>query len=289
MLRFAQHDRPRTSRMVNYQDRRCDLPRSNDAMIPIGDSLRARTFPLVNYTLIAINFVVFVYELSLQAQRILVRGPFATARVSSELDVWINQWGVVPCRLAETCPLGAAVFAPGGGSEWVHLFTSQFIHGGWSHILGNMLFLWIFGDNIEDAMGHARYLVFYLLGGAIAGLAQVASDPSGTIPAVGASGAIAAVLGAYLVTYPRASVSVIIPIIIIPFFTKVPAILMMGLWFGTQLLGLGAVSDAADASGGIAYWAHIGGFVAGLVLVWFFRGRRRSYDIRQQYDRFGWG
>ena len=248
-------------------------------MIPVGDSLRSHRFAFVNYVLIAANIAVFFYELSLQAQRVLVRGPFGGARVTSDLDVWINQWGVVPCRLTDSCPRGAEVFASGGGNEWINLFTSQFIHGGWAHILGNMVFLWIFGDNVEDAMGHVRYLVFYLLGGAIAALAQVAAGPSGAIPTVGASGAIAAVLGAYLVTYPRASVSVLIPIIFIPWFTEVPAVLMMLVWFLTQLVSVGSMTEAMGGSGGVAYWAHIGGFLAGIALVWFFRGRHRSYDV----------
>ncbi len=248
-------------------------------MIPTGDSLRSHTRPWVNYILILLNFLVFFYELSLANQ------PAAVGRNAvSQLDLWIYEWGVVSCRLVDSCPVGFP--DAGGGNPILSLITSQFIHGGWLHILGNMLFLWIFGDNVEDSMGHIRYLVFYLLGGVFAGLAQVVSDPNAIVPGVGASGAIGAVLGAYLVTYPRASVSVIIPIIIIPFFTKVPAVLMMGLWFVTQLIGLGAVSDAADASGGVAYWAHVGGFIAGVILVWFFRGRRRSYDKNERYERY---
>lgn len=253
-------------------------------MIPVGDSLRSRTFPIVNYALIAVNFVVFFYELSLQGQSLGVG-----RNAPTELDRWIAGWGVVPCRLTDACPVLARAtldrLASGPG-EWSHLITSQFIHGGWSHILGNMLFLWIFGDNVEDATGHVKYLIFYLVGGVIAGLAQVVANPTATVPAVGASGAIAAVLGAYLVTYPRASVSVVIPIIIIPWFTRVPAVLMMGLWFLTQVISVGAVSDAMGGGGGVAYWAHIGGFVAGMLLVWFFRGRGRSYDATDMYRRF---
>jgi membrane associated rhomboid family serine protease len=255
-------------------------------MIPVGDSLRSRTFPFVNYGIIVVNFIVFFYELALQSQQIIFLGQRAT-----ELDRWMFEWGLVPCRLVDQCPVAAAPVLDRlsrGPGDWSHLITMQFIHGGWAHILGNMLFLWIFGDNIEDAMGHVRYLLFYLLGGVIAGLAQVASDPSATLPAVGASGAIAAVLGAYLVTYPRASVSVVIPIIIIPWLTKVPAVLMMGLWFLTQLISAGAVSDVMNGGGGVAYFAHIGGFIAGMVLVWFFRGKRRSYDMDERYNRFRW-
>jgi membrane associated rhomboid family serine protease len=256
------------------------------AMIPYRDSLRSRTFPIVNYALIAINIIVFVYELSLQTQAVSLG--FRRLGFGNELDVWISQWGVVPCRLAESCPPRAVVLESGAGNEWINLITSQFIHGGISHILGNMLFLWIFGDNVEDAMGHVRYLLFYLLGGVIAGLAQIAVDANGTIPSVGASGAIAAVLGAYLVTYPRASVAVLIPIWIIPWLTRVPAILMMGFWFLTQLISVGAMANARGGGGGVAYWAHIGGFLAGVVLVWFFRGSRRSVDVNERYEQYRW-
>ena len=246
-------------------------------MIPVGDSLRSRRFPFVNYTFIAINFVVFFYELSLQSQPVQITDRFGRRFiVGSRLDEWISQWGVVPCELLSRCPRG---YVPADAApDWVNLISAQFIHGGWAHILGNMLFLWVFGDNIEDAMGHVRYLVFYLLGGTIAALAQVAAGPSSTTPMVGASGAIAAVLGAYLVTYPRARIRVVIPIIIIPWLTEVPAILMMGFWFLTQVISVGALTNATGGGGGVAYFAHIGGFVAGAVLIWFFRGRRRSLD-----------
>lgn len=256
-------------------------------MIPVSDSLRSRTFPWVNYALIAVNFLVFFYELSLQSHQVIVTGPGIRQQMS-ELQVWIEQWGVVPCRLTDSCPVGAPVFAPGGGNEWIHLITSQFIHGGWAHILGNMLFLWIFGDNIEDAMGHVRYLIFYLIGGIIAGLSQVAVGPGEVVPSVGASGAIAAVLGAYLVTYPRASVTVVIPIIIIPWLTRVPAILMMVLWFFTQVVSVGAIASTTSNGDNVAYFAHIGGFIAGMILVFFFRGQQRSYEVHQRYQRYRW-
>ncbi len=255
-------------------------------MIPYGDSLRSRSFPAVNYALILINIGVFFYELMLQTQTVRAGRTSVT-----ELDQWILAWGVVPCRLTDMCPAFAErqlEALSGTGTEWVNLVTSTFIHGGWLHLLGNMLFLWIFGDNIEDAMGHFRYLLFYLVCGVLAGLAQVFSDPTGIVPGVGASGAIAGVLGAYLMTYPRASVQVIIPVIIIPFFVRVPAFLMMLFWFLTQVVSVGSVADARGGSGGVAYWAHIGGFVAGLVLVWLFRGRRRSADLNKWYERYKW-
>jgi membrane associated rhomboid family serine protease len=255
-------------------------------MFPLGDSLRSRTPPLVNYALIAINVLVFIYELSLQAQgvsRIEARLGF-----TSELEVWIAQWGTVPCRVVDTqCARGFPVLDPGPGNDPLTLISAMFIHGGLLHIAGNMLFLWIFGDNIEDTMGHVRYLLFYLLGGIIAGLAHIFSDPNSPIPTVGASGAIAAVLGAYLVTYPFASVKVVIPIII-PWLTRVPAFVMMGLWFLSQFIGVGQMTDARGGGGGVAYWAHIGGFVAGMALIWFFRGRRRSIDLERRYAESRW-
>ena len=256
-------------------------------MIPIGDSLRSRTTPWVTWVLILVNFIVFFYELTLIGQP--AGPPFD--RSVSELDRWTVEWGTVPCRLADQC-----VGVQGGvieqlrrsPTEVINLVTSQFIHGGWAHILGNMLFLFVFGDNVEDALGHLRYLLFYVIGGIIAGLAQIFADPTSIVPSVGASGAIAAVLGAYLVTYPRASVQVVIPIIIIPWFTRVPAILMMAVWFVTQLVSVGSVTNATGGAGGVAYWAHIGGFIAGMVLVLVFRTHRRSYDMNDRYQRYRW-
>jgi membrane associated rhomboid family serine protease len=254
-------------------------------MFPFGDSLRSRTFPLVNYSIIAINILVFIYELSLETQGV----SRAAARLgfTSQLDIWIAEWGTVPCREVDVaCARGFPVLESGPPNDLMTLLTAQFIHGGIAHIAGNMLFLWIFGDNIEDTMGHVRYLLFYLLGGIIAGLAHIASDPHSSIPTVGASGAIAAVLGAYLVTYPFASVKVVIPIVIFPWLTRVPAFLMMGLWFLSQFIGIGQMAEARGGGGGVAYWAHIGGFVAGMALVWFFRGRRRSIDLERRYAEY---
>jgi membrane associated rhomboid family serine protease len=241
-------------------------------MIPIGDSLRARTFPWVNYALILANFIVFLYELQ-----------------TPNLNAWINQWGAVPCLVTGALRGGSAtcnmlgVFIPvsTNSAALLRLLTSMFIHGGWLHILGNMVFLWVFGDNVEDAMGHLRYLLFYLLCGIGAGLGQVFADPTAAVPAIGASGAIAGVLGAYLILYPRASVRTVIPIIIIPWIIRIPAFVLMLFWFATQLISsaLFSVSSAVGGSGGVAYMAHIAGFILGLVLVFVFRGGRRSVDV----------
>lgn len=255
-------------------------------MIPYGDSLRSRSTPFVNYTLIAINVLVWLYEVRLSGSIIQV----GTARLTA-LDRWTYEWGTVACRVSDSCPLIFERALGDAPNPWLTLVTAVFIHAGWLHLIFNMLFLLIFGDNVEDAMGHLRYLAFYLIVGVLAGLAQVASSPSSTVPGVGASGAIAGVMAAYLVLYPGASVRVLIPIIIIPWFTNLPAFVLMLFWFGTQIFS-GVASLGARATGGeggVAWFAHIGGFLAGLALVWFFRGRGRSEDIRQRHDRFGWG
>jgi membrane associated rhomboid family serine protease len=255
-------------------------------VIPIRDSLRSRSVPFVNYTLIAVNVIVFIYQATLSGPGLRVGNQVLTAT-----DRWIYDWGTVACRVTESCSPAFDRTFGSAPNAWLTLLTATFIHAGIFHLAGNMLFLWIFGDNVEDAMGHVAYLLFYLIVGVIAGLAQVASSPSSDVPAVGASGAIAGVMAAYLVLYPGATVHVLIPIIIIPWFTHLPAFVLMILWFMLQLIsGLGELgARATGGEGGVAWFAHIGGFVAGLILVWFFRTRRRSYDVREQYDRFGWG
>jgi len=223
-------------------------------MLPIADSVRSRTFPYVNLAIIIANFLVFFYELSL----------------GNEVDSFLVDWGVVPRFVTDY------VDHPGDYPYRV-LFTpitAMFIHGGWFHILGNMIFLWVFGDNVEDAVGHVSYLFFYLLGGIAAATAQIWADTGSAVPMVGASGAIAAVLGGYVVLYPRATIAAVI----FPFFFwafPVPAFVLIGLWFFLQLLyGAASIGTAVGASEGVAWWAHIGGFLAGLVLIWAFRGER---------------
>ncbi|MGI8552995.1 MAG: rhomboid family intramembrane serine protease [Dehalococcoidia bacterium] len=249
-------------------------------MIPIGDSLRSRTFPIVNSALILVNFLVFFVELS-----------------QPNLNAWVFQWGTIPCFVdaavhgstqASCAVQGAVVQTLTGDSPLLRLLTSMFIHGGWLHILGNMLFLFVFGDNVEDAIGHAGYLIFYLVCGLLADLAQTYADPASAVPAVGASGAIAGVLGAYLVLYPRASVRTVIPIFFIPFMLRIPAFVLMLFWFLTQIVGssLFTFARATGGSGGVAYMAHVAGFVAGVVLIFVFRSGRRSIDLNRR-PRFG--
>jgi len=243
-------------------------------MIPIGDRLPTRGIPYVNIAIIVVNFLVFFYELTLSAQ-----APF---RGPSELDLWFQDWGAVPACITDSLglkpdvdPRALAVLC-NEDRILVTPFTAMFMHAGWLHILGNMLFLWVFGDNVEDALGHVRYLVFYLVVGLAATAAQVALSVNDFVPAVGASGAIAGVMGAYLVMYPQARIAVIIPFFWFLGATYMPALALIGIWFLMQLVsGVGSIGYATGGGGGVAWWAHIGGFVAGLLLVNLFRSGRR--------------
>lgn len=239
-------------------------------MIPIQDTIPARRFPLVNTTFIILNVLVFLFEVTLS--------PSAQER-------FIFTFGLVPRNF----------WLADGLARWLSVFTSMFLHGGWWHLISNMLALYIFGDNVEDRMGHSRYFIFYLLGGVLAGLTHAWAYPTSTVPTVGASGAIAAVLGAYLVLYPMARVITLIPIPLFFYFPlfEIPAIIYLGFWFLSQLFN-GAFALAVDTfqGGGVAWWAHIGGFVAGIVLVRFFtiyrapprhRLRRNEYYYPDEY------
>ncbi|HEU4413086.1 MAG TPA: rhomboid family intramembrane serine protease [Polyangiaceae bacterium] len=210
-------------------------------MFPLRDRLPSRTTPFVTWLLIAANVLAFLYEL---------------AMVEAVGDRFIMAWGLVPAR-----------FARDPAAEAVTVLTSMFLHGGWLHLGGNMLFLWIFGDNVEDRLGHLRYTLFYLLAGGAAAAAQFLIDPGSRVPMVGASGAIAGVLGGYVLLYPRARVLVAFPIFFFIQFFELPAWVVIGEWFILQLFN-GALSlGPRAAAGGVAFFAHIGGFVAGLVLI----------------------
>jgi membrane associated rhomboid family serine protease len=232
-------------------------------MIPVGDNdLPGRRFPIATLLLVIINALVFLYEISLP---------------EAQLNNFIINWGVVPRDV-----IGALsnLGAPNSLQELLTLITSQFIHGGWAHILGNMAFLWIFGDDIEDTLGSILYVVFYLVCGIVAGLAQVfvlsRFTDSLDVPSIGASGAIAGVLGAYLILYPTRRVTVLTAAGqrgLAPM--QVPALIMIGLWFVEQLFA-GVAALSPTAASGIGYWAHIGGFVAGLILILPWRGRQRQ-------------
>lgn len=210
-------------------------------MIPIRDNVKSRTLPFVTWALIAANIFVFVYELSLP-------GP--------ALDALSYTYGLVPARYPDVVSL------------FTHpaILTSMFLHAGPGHLVGNLLYLFIFGDNVEDWLGRGRYLVFYLACGVVAALAQYLMDPATTVPMVGASGAISGVLGAYLVLYPRARLVTLWWFFIFVRFIELPAVLYLGVWFLMQL-GPGLMATQSAAQGGVAFWAHIGGFLAGLVSV----------------------
>ncbi len=224
-------------------------------MIPLRDENPSGSFPRVTIGLIALNCVVFGYELTL----------------GSGLREFMTHWALVPQRITLALRFGDEPMLP----NLVTFVTSMFLHGGWAHLIGNMWYLWIFGDNIEDRLGHGRYLAFYLTGGIVAALVQYVTQPSSGVPTVGASGAIAAVLGAYAVTFPRARVTTLIPLF--PFFPIVhlSALVVLGLWFVLQFFS-GALSLAWGARGGVAWWAHIGGFAFGIVAIKLLapRGRR---------------
>ena len=227
-------------------------------MIPLKDINRTRSFPAVTLFLIAVNAAVFVYQLSLGS------GPLLTG--------FFYQFGLVPRALLSFGYWQEAGLLLG----LAPLFTSMFLHGGWMHFLGNMLYLWVFGDNVEDWLGSLRFLLFYLVCGLLAALLQIAVNPASPIPMIGASGAISGVLAAYLVLFPGARVLTFVPILFFFYLVRLPALIFLGLWFLLQFLN-GAVSlTAGDLSmGGTAWWAHIGGFVAGLVLILKSRKSRR--------------
>jgi rhomboid family protein len=215
-------------------------------MIPLRDTNPTRTVPFVNYLLIAVNVVAFFFELSL----------------GKHLGEFVYSFGVVPVRVFED-------FASGHVHTVTVLpfFTSMFLHGGWMHLIGNMLFLYIFGDNVEDRFGHARYFLFYVVAGIAAAATQVVINSSSDAPMVGASGAIAGVLGAYVLMFPGARVLTLIPLFIFFQVVELPAFVFLGIWFLLQILsGMMALGIGADA-GGVAWWAHIGGFVVGAIAV----------------------
>ncbi len=224
-------------------------------MIPLKDDNPSRTRPYVTWTLIAINIVVFLFQLAMDA--------------AGNLDQIVYAAGVIPAEIL------ARPLSP----ELLTLFSSMFLHGGWIHLLGNMLYLWIFGDNIEDRMGHVRFLIFYLLGGVAAALTQIAFSNDSFIPMIGASGAIAAVLGAYLLEYPRARVRSLLFLGYFVRFVNVPALIVLGMWFVIQFFNsFLSLSASYSTGGGVAYLAHVGGFVAGLLLVKLFTiGRPKTH------------
>lgn len=230
-------------------------------MIPIRDDQPTFSTPFVNYFLIILNILVFLWELSVGMQS------------HRALNSFMMQFGVVP-RHAVAVLSGHSYDSV--VTAILPLFTSMFLHASFLHVAGNMLFLWIFGDNVEDYLGHFNYLVFYLVSGVAAGVTHILLNQASRVPSVGASGAIAGVMGAYFILYPRARVLIWFPPI---FFFHVPAWLMLGYWFLANFLSgtATAIAETSQTSGGIAFWAHVGGFVAGVIMIKVFRERPQRY------------
>ncbi|MEL6260670.1 MAG: rhomboid family intramembrane serine protease [Cyanobacteria bacterium J06626_6] len=218
-------------------------------MVPIRDDNPISTTPVVVYALLAMNLVIFLYEITLP---------------EAALQQFFNTWALVPVELSDSFG-GGAIAAE---REWITLISSQFLHGGWLHVGGNMLYLWVFGNNIEDQLGPVKFLVFYLACGVLAGLSQWIFDPASAVPTLGASGAVAGIMGAYVIRFPRAKIVTLVPLFIIFTTFRIPAIFFLGWWFIQQAfysaMSLGATADMG--SGGVAYWAHAGGFVFGAIL-----------------------
>jgi membrane associated rhomboid family serine protease len=216
-------------------------------MIPLRDVIPSRTTPYITITIIVLNAVAWLFELSLPREL---------------LPVFLQVYGVVPGRF-----------------HALTLLTSMFLHGSWMHVIGNMWYLWIFGDNVEDRVGHGRFIVFYLLCGCVAALGQVAIAPTSLLPTIGASGAIAGVMGAYLILYPHSRVLTLIPLIIFWEVIEIPALVLLGFWFLMQLFSAGAIAaTASTGGGGVAFMAHVAGFLTGVIGVFLFRQPQRPEE-----------
>ncbi len=216
-------------------------------MIPIGDDeVKGAGFPFINILLIVVNVIVFLFEITMS---------------QNALQEFINQWGVVPTQIL-------------AGQRLITIFTAMFLHAGWLHLIGNMVFLWVFGDNVEDILGHIPYLIFYFLGGIAAAAAHVFFNAGSSVPSLGASGAIAAVLGAYIVMFPRARVRTLVFLGFFGFVTRISAVVFLGIWFIIQLLsGFASLNVDTAQTSGVAFWAHVGGFAFGLIVGVLYHGR----------------
>ena len=281
-------------------------------MLPLKDNIPTIRFPVVTVLFIAINIAAFVWQLSLSDEQSSSTSP---ATALSAADEAIFELGAIPyrlthpgteCSLVERGPReivrnspvvcdgsSALEDAKAAGSDivpfeappwWVTVLTSMFLHGGWLHIIGNMLFLWVFGNNVEDAMGRLRFVVFYLLAGAAAVYAQSAIDTASTVPTIGASGAVAGVLGAYLLLHPKARVVTLVFIVFFVTLIEIPAMILLGIWFVLQFLpALGQVGAPEVGGDGIAYLAHVGGFAFGLIMIKLFTAAQRDKRPRLGY------
>ncbi|HWP94071.1 MAG TPA: rhomboid family intramembrane serine protease [Thermodesulfobacteriota bacterium] len=226
-------------------------------MIPLRDKIPSSSFPFINIIFIVLNSLIFLYEVSL----------------GGELEHFIHEYGLIPAKVVFYSNTGFV-------DRFYPFFTSMFLHGGWFHLIGNMLFLYIFGDNVEDRMGHFKYLLFYLICGLGAAFTQIITNVRSEIPMVGASGAISGVLGAYILLFPKSRIVTLVPIFFFLHIVEIPAAVFLLIWFIMQFFSGVATLAASRDTGGVAFWAHVGGFVVGLVLTRFF--------IKKGYYRTGW-
>jgi membrane associated rhomboid family serine protease len=281
-------------------------------LIPVKDNIPTLRFPVVTVVLIAMNIAVFVWQLTLSSAPDSSTSPHVPGL--SQADETTLEYGAIPYRLThpgKDCAVGQAVSGPNASGSlqvvcqgmsdyqaaqgkpnftpldsppwWATVFTSMFLHGGILHIAFNMLFLWIFGNNIEDSMGRPRFVLFYLLAGILAAYTQALLTAGSTVPAIGASGAIAGVLGGYLLLYPRARVLTVVFIILFVTIIEIPAAILLAIWFVLQFVpALGQVTTSAAGGEGVAYWAHVGGFAFGLAAIKLFANRYRTKALDRQ-------
>ncbi len=234
-------------------------------MIPLKDTIPHRHTPFITYLLIIVNVLIFFYELSLPPH---------------SLNILLYTFGLVPARYSH--PQWATFLGLHFDNYWP-FFTCMFLHGGWFHIISNMWCLWLFGDNVEDKFGHFGFLIFYIICGLIASFTHYYFNSNSTVPVIGASGAIAGVMGAYFVMFPRSRILTLIPIFFLPFFIEIPAVIFLGFWFLSQLFSGTYMLFASSHVASIAWWAHIGGFVAGMILQKLFKNEHRDYFADEYY------
>ncbi len=237
-------------------------------MIPIRDSVPSATFPIVTVALIGANSILFIIQWLM----------------GSQLQGFVEYFGIIPAQYFRLGEVHSTDYV----DRFLPFFSSMFLHGGWMHIIGNMWYLWIFGDNVEDRLGRMRFFGFYLLCGLTAGLTHVYLSPDSTIPTIGASGAIAGVMGAYMVLYPSARVATMIPLMFFFPIVEIPAIFFLGFWFLMQFFQGTVSSFAAQNVGGVAWWAHFGGFAAGAAIAVFFRRPKDKTDRIERGEAVQW-
>jgi membrane associated rhomboid family serine protease len=249
-------------------------------MIPLHDNIPTRRFPVVSVMLIAVNVIAFLVDrLTGHTEMALVETPRGLFQVPHFVGGLTGQYAMVP---------GDVTGNP--AAAWLTIFTSMFLHANWLHIGGNMLYLWVFGNNVEDTLGRFRFLLFYLFCGFTAAMAQILSGPQSTVPTIGASGAVAGLMGAYLILFPNAEILSVVPIVFISALMEVPAILVIGFWALLQFVNASWLGGGGllDRSGGVAYFAHIGGFVAGLTVILLLGGQRLVERRRYRRDDDGY-